>query len=577
MSKKHRIFNDRSSLSLSHPILFVFLVIGFTISMADMAYGVPAPLPTATPIPNVGCIPAAALQTKGCWNDVFHSGPITHATVLPNGHLLNWSSFPPHGYARIWQCNPVEGVDNQTILCSLTPGNQQAWEDNMMNIFCSGHSLMPDGTVMISGGVKQNAGSEFAEERTLKFTYPIGGQPTWQAGPDMYEGRWYPTTIALGDGRILTASGTYWDQNQTPGHETVVNNIPEILTAGAWEKLTGAGDISLPLYPWLYHTSHGLVFYAGPTRQSYWLNVNAPGDWLPGPSASPTPTPPPGVPTTPPERTTPYRESGSSVMYDVDKVMISGGGAVAPVASNDVIDLSGTSPSWSTAASMAIARKHHNLTIMADGKILATGGTKGVGFNNNCERQVVYEAEMWTPFPTNTWTTMAKMAYNRRYHSTAVLLRDGRVMVGGSDLYPSAPAQCNPPLPFVYMTQIFTPPYLFTNTGDLAKRPKVSTIQGNAPYTGITTAGYGAQITVVMNNSPTMTISQVNLIRLSSVTHSFNMNQRIIKNLTKTQNGQTLTITTPANASGAPPGHYLMFIINDLGVPSVAEVVQLTL
>lgn len=433
----------------------------------------------------------------------------------------------------------------------------------MMNIFCSGHALMLDGKVMITGGTRPSADwPEFAESGTLTFNY---NGSSWQAGPPMYEGRWYPTTITLGNGKTLTASGTYWDQTQSSGHETVVNNTPEILPTPApspsptptWSKLTGASDITLPLYPWLYYASNGYVFYAGPTTQSYWLDTSGSGDWLS---------------TAPAERTSPYRESGSSVMYDVDKVMISGGGAVAPVASTDVIDLGASTPAWTAAASMAFARKHHNMTILADGKILVTGGTKGVGFNNNCDRQVVYEAEMWTP-SSNTWSTMAKMSYNRRYHSTAVLLRDGRVMVGGSDLYPSTPTQCHPPLPFSYWTEIFTPPYLFDSNGNLATRPKVTSIQGNSPY-GETSAGYGAQISVVMGDSTT--ISKVNLIRLSSVTHSFNMNQRF-KNLTVSQNGSNLTITTPANGTVAPPGHYLMFIINSSGVPSVGEVVKLTL
>lgn len=225
---------------------------------------------------------------------------------------------------------------------------------------------------------------------------------------------------------------------------------------------------------------------------------------------------------------------------------------------------------------MAFARKHHNLTILADGKILASGGTKGIGFNNNCERQVVYDAEIWTPStgPSDpgSWATMAKMSYNRRYHSAAVLLRDGRVLVAGSDQYPSLPVQCAPALPFSMTTEIFTPPYLFDTNGNLAPRPLVKTIGGSSP-TAVFNVSYDTDFTVGLEEE--MTISKVTMIRLSSTTHSFNMGQRI-NYLDVTTNGTTLTISPPANSNQAPPGHYFLFIVNSNGVPSVGQVIKIS-
>jgi len=568
MFKKHRILNEKTSFSLRHPILFVFLGLSLFVSAADRAYG--------DPIPEVGCdTNDATYKTKGCWKDVFSSGPIAHATVLPDGNVLHWSSFPPHGYARMWNCSLVGDANKK--LCSLSTTNQDIWFTDMINIFCSGHSLMSDGKVIITGGTKpQSEWPEFAEARTIRFNYnPASGQSPWETSPTMYEGRWYPTNVALGNGGTLTASGTYWDQGTS---QTVVNDVPEILptpTSSSWTRLTGAGNLTLPLYPWLYYASNGKVFYAGPTQYGRWLDITGTGAWLatnnstlPAPAASST-----------------YRESGSSVMYDVDKVMVSGGGPVSPVATNEVMDLATPAPSpaptprpWQTVAPMAFARKHHNLTIMADGKILATGGTKGVGFNNNCERQVVYDAEIWTPSTgpsdSGSWSTMAKMTYTRRYHSTAFLLRDGRIMVGGSDLYPSTPTQCNPPLPFSYTTEIFTPPYLFDQTnGGLAARPRVTSVPGGGSPGAPFNISYGTQFSIGMADSTT--ISKVTMIRLSSVTHSFNMNQRI-NYLSVSQSGSNLTITPPANSNIAPPGHYFMFVISSAGVPSVAEVVKIS-
>lgn len=596
MSNKYRSLSVKSRFSLRYPILFAFLALSLLVSVADKVNG-QQPTPTPTPDPDVRCVPTGDLKQKGCWTHVFSSGPIVHATVLPNGHLLNWSSYPSHAYARVWNCD-LNGV---TGLCSLPADPNTANKDwfttndiGGMNVFCSGHSLMSNGEVLVAGGVHP---IYFGESKIAIFNYkelpPTGGGAPWKLYPyTMNKGRWYPTNVALGNGETLVASGIY---KEVANGEDKVNNIPEVIpaptptptsspapTPAPLRQLTGANAgcdtspevncVKLPLYPWLYFASNGKVFYAGPTNQARWLNTTGSGAWEPLPTPLPSPSP-----TVNPLQSSTYRESGSSVMYDVDKVMISGGGPVSPVATNEVIDLSSSTPVWRGVASMAFARKHHNLTILADGKILATGGTKGIGFNNNCERQVVYDAEMWTPPTTATgqgaWSTMAKMTHNRRYHSMAVLLRDGRVLVGGSDMYPSTPNQCFPPLPQVGQTEIFTPPYLFADNGSLAVRPKVSSVQGSTPPSVIEVS-YGSQISIGINTHPN-SISKVTLIRLSSVTHSFNMNQRI-NYLPVTQNGSNLTITTPANSNLAPPGHYFMFVIDSLGVPSVAQIVRIS-
>lgn len=598
MSIKHRIFNERLS-STRYTVLFVLLAFSLFFCIAENAAikttAAANPMPTPTPTPDpMGCAPSSVLKDKGCWATSFAPHPIVHATVLPNGSVLNWSSFEPHAYARIWDCNLIGDSNKQLCERQVTTNNNHYFFG--VNLFCSGHSLLKDGKVIITGGVAQaNRAPEFAEERVTIFNWENLGTATspWSISSSttgtpatMYEGRWYPTNVALGNGGTLVASGTYLKEapagpTPTPTPQTVSNNIPELLPDGgtSWTKLTGA-ELGLPLYPWLYYASSGKVFYAGPTRESRWLDTSSTGSWsLPLLSSI-------------------YRESGSSVMYEVDKIMVSGGGPVSPLATNEVIDLATTpiptptptpsaSPTpaptpdrWRPVAPMAFARKHHNLTILADGKILASGGTKGIGFNNNCERQVVYEAEIWTPStgPSDpgSWATMAKMSYNRRYHSAAVLLRDGRVLVAGSDQYPSLPVQCSPALPFSMTSEIFTPPYLFNpdGSGALAVRPEVTDIPGSGAPGTIFNISYGTNFNVDIADAA-MTIPKVTMIRLSSTTHSFNMGQRI-NYLTVSKSGSTLTITPPANSNLAPPGHYFLFIVNSAGVPSVGEVVKIS-
>jgi hypothetical protein len=146
---------------------------------------------------------------------------------------------------------------------------------------------------------------------------------------------------------------------------------------------------------------------------------------------------------------------------------------------------------------------------------------------------------------------MASMRDPRMYHSTVMLLPDGRVLaagggrIGSATDYPTA--------------EIYSPPYLFRGA-----RPTIT----NAPNT----AAYGATMTVTTPNAADIT--SVSFIRLSSVTHALNMDQRFIP-LAYTANGNQLRISSPADANMAPPGYYMLFLVNSNGVPSVAKMVQI--
>src|SRR5262245_10186526 len=153
---------------------------------------------------------------------------------------------------------------------------------------------------------------------------------------------------------------------------------------------------------------------------------------------------------------------------------------------------------------------------------------------------------MWDP-ATGQFTVMASIAVYRGYHSTALLLPDGRVLsAGGNVAGPNA--------------QIFSPPYLFA--GD---RPAIS----SAP----SRAGYGQSVFV--GTADAATITQVTLLRTGSVTHTFDESQRFLRlSFTVTDNG--LNVTMPANGNLAPPGYYMLFLLNSSGVPSVARIIQIS-
>ena len=491
----------------------------------------------------------------GQWELSFSSPYLmVHTSLLPNGKVLYWSpSSNPITYSRLWSCVLNNGLCDPDV----NGNNDQDIFYTTTDLFCSGHSLLPDGRLFVAGGSNFLSGELGTATTTIFDANPQPSpSPVASPGPTMMNPRWYPSVVTLGTGETAILSGAKCAfGQQAPCENYDYNTIPEVLNAAgtSLRTLTGA-DRFVPLYPQLHVASDGRVFHAGPVSPSRWLDTAGTGAW--------GTTEKPYYYASQPQMIT-YRESGSSVMYDVDKVMIAGGGD-PPTNTCEKINLTNESGNWEETGSMQYARRHLNLTILADGKVLATGGTQGSGFDDSCIRNAILAAELWDPWTGNgTWTTLASMAYRRQYHSVAFLLPDGRVMVGGNTgSAPTAPnCQANNAS---FQQEIFTPPYLFNSDGTLATRPLIT----YAPET----VTYGNQFIVTSPSS--FNIQKVTMVRLSSVTHSVNMNQRI-NHLTFSRVGFNLRVNAPANGNVCPPGHYMLFIINSSGVPSVAKIIKI--
>jgi hypothetical protein len=220
-----------------------------------------------------------------------------------------------------------------------------------------------------------------------------------------------------------------------------------------------------------------------------------------------------------------------------------------------VIDLNDVAPAWRSVPGMAFARRHLDATLLADGQVLVTGGTSGAGFNNVAG--AVYFPELWNP-ATESWTTMAREPTSRVYHSTAMLLPDGRVLSSGSG-EGGGVTYANSQL----SAQIFTPPYLFNPDGTLATRPTITA----APAA----ISYGQTISVETPNAAEVT--RGTLIRLSSVTHALNMSQAVYPLTLSATGPTTVEAAGPSSGNLAPPGPYMLFLLNAAGVPSVAKIV----
>jgi galactose oxidase len=183
--------------------------------------------------------------------------------------------------------------------------------------------------------------------------------------------------------------------------------------------------------------------------------------------------------------------------------------------------------------------------------VLVTGGVSGPGFNDLAT--AVHAAELWSP-STGSWRTLASNSVSRGYHATSLLLPNGRVLHSGSGDGGNQPDQLN--------AEIFSPPYLFAADGTPAVRPVVT----SAP----TAVHYGQTMRLKTPNAAT--IRKVSLIRLGSVTHAFDMNQRF-QWMSFTADPTGITTQTLSNRRLVPPGHYMVFLLNANGVPSVGRIV----
>ncbi|MET0646299.1 MAG: DUF4082 domain-containing protein [Pyrinomonadaceae bacterium] len=521
--------------------------------------------------------PRAALQVGpnviGQWGplETLDTVPV-HINLLPDGRLLYWGRDKA---ADKWD----RGGGCQTYTWHPTTKAKMTITNSTTNLFCAGHSLLPDGRLLVTGGhVRDDAdpGKEGIGEDDVNIFNPANN--TWTLAGLMPKGRWYPSNVTLPSGETLIVSGYINGtaaRNDTPDIYTL-NNIVRPFTASS----------AIPVYPYLHLWNNGRVFVGGPggtnATKSFYQHPSSTWD---GQFTNIT---------TPPNS----HFEGTSVTYDAatNKVLMTGGrtttgGVVLRTA--ETIDLSNSSPFWQATSSMTYKRKYHNATVLPDGKVLVTGGTQCVGSNNiGCAEGAANVPEVWNP-QTGTWTSLAPSPARpgypngipRVYHSVGLLLPDARVLVGGGGL-PAAGGEVVPSPTGTPETcidgqaasdsvncrtfghndvEIYSPPYLFNPDGTPATQPVIN----SAPDS----ISYYRNFTVGVNNPSS--IAKVSLVRLPSVTHGLNYDQRAIF-LTAVPNGtSSLNVYSPMLSEMMPPGHYMLFLINSSGVPSKAKIIKL--
>ncbi len=459
------------------------------------------------------------LSCKGVCQSAQVSGQWSKPQSLPT-HAIHAISLPT-GKVLFW--NRL----GDTYLYDPSTQTTSKAAEPPFNTFCAGHTLLADGSVFVAGGHIVNYYGLNKAAIYNPFT------DSWKSLPDMAFGRWYPTCTTMPNGKdVLVVSG---EISPALGNATV----PEYWdsSAGTFRQLTGAA-MQPQLYPMQYLTPKGTVVSPGPLRTTWEFATAGLGSVNPIATANDVEV----------------RSYGSSAMFAPGKILVGGGGS--PKSSCEILDLTGPVPTWTLTGSMSWARRQHDFTLLPTGDVLATGGSSGPGFTNS--GFPVYAAELWSP-STGIWTSLApsttvgQATCFRGYHSNAVLLPDGTIWSTAGDDPTTDPSYLYPNY------QIFTPPYLFTST-----KPVLT----DSPHY----ASLGQSVEIAYSSQAD--IAQLNLVRLSAVTHCTNMTQVISKlSFQKSQLG--LQAQMPTDATYTPPGYYYLFAVDANGGVSQGRYIQL--
>jgi len=454
----------------------------------------------------------------GEWGPLIEGFPVpaVHSLMLHTGKIL---FFRGDG-------EDEGGVgDYRTHLMNLDTFEFETFQMDA-NLFCSGHSYLPDGRVLVTGGEKE----EDLGPVHVHIFDPITEQ--WYRQPNMRDGRYYPTNVALGDGTTLIFAGRDPDGGDNPNVERFIpGGGPD--GGNVIEYLDGS-DKAMTWYPRTHLLPNGRVVRVGQEQETFEFDPTThTWDFVANNNHG-------------------ERYWGTSVMLPpgFERILILGGvnRSVTSFATNtaEIIDLSDPLPTWRYTNAMNHRRLHVNVLVLPDGKVLVAGGTEDLD-----ETLPVFPSEIFDPV-TETWTEGPSQASVRLYHSTSVLLPDGRVMWLGAHTQTGGNSSST--------AQIYSPAYLFNGP-----RPTVQTAPDSADYSE----------TFLVDTPDAANIASVVFIRPSATTHSFNQEQRYVPLDFSQLDANTLEVTTPSNPNTAPPGYYMMFIVDSQGIPSEAPFVRL--
>ncbi|MEU3065171.1 galactose oxidase-like domain-containing protein [Streptomyces subrutilus] len=415
--------------------------------------------------------------------------------------------------------------------------------------FCAGHAYLPNGMVGVFGG---NVGGKGGSGAKLSFVFDPWTE-TWFRNRDMSVGRWYPTAVTGADGRQIIMSGQSERGTGTP--TPVVERFPALRHPVPWRPF----DIPVGLsaerlrtdapfrndYPHLFSLRDGMV---------YGLGRDADQQWRFDPVRE--------VRTDLPRRPADFRGYGSAVPLPAgfrgpDSVLVLGGDPHDPF----TYRLSGGR--WTTERPRAFGRTQDDTLILPDATLLTVNGaldTRDYGhgpFNPLADpkyRQVELRDAR------GNWRLGPAQRLPRGYHSNALVMPDGRVMVTGDELQQIA----NDPDIDDAMDgsiELYEPAYLHRGA-----RPALDRVPAGE---------LGHDRAFEVTSSTPGDVARAVLLAPSTVTHSVNTSQRHLELRITGRRGGTIGLRTPPSPADAPPGYYMLFLLDGKGVPSVARWVKL--
>ena len=447
-----------------------------------------------------------------------------HAVLLPDGRVMNYgtNALGQQGAQLVydvWDPSMGTGTNAHLVLPNTTH----------TDLFCGAQSVMLSGKVLTSGGDLTVGGVRNSANNSTTVFSPTAN--TLRENTPMTYARWYGSLVSLSDGQLAIFGGR---QNVGPLTPVQPATTPELYHPGpnAWRTLPGAtstaafGGTLDWYYPRSYVAPGGNVFVLALNGSMYFVSTARAGS-----ITQSTVMAPPGHAALP---TIPFAP-GMALSVRMNQKVV-------------VVDYRKPTPVVTPTGNIDQVRYWASGTILADGKVLITGGSQVP----NELTGVAYQAQIWDP-GTGAWTAGATATKPRLYHSNAMLLPDATVLTGGG----GAPGPVNN-----LNSEIYYPPYLYAKNGAPAVRPAISASASKSLNPGDT-----INITV----GPTDIISRLTFVRTGSATHSNNSDQRFVP-LNFAQEGQNVTAVLSRDTTTLVPGFYMLFAFNDAGVPSVAKI-----
>lgn len=447
--------------------------------------------------------------------------------------------------------------------------------DVIDSLFCGGHTQLADGSLLTVGGTR------FALDHSNNYFYVLGlGYATrltatgvgWTRNPNQMTvrgslgeaTRWYPQATALEDGRVLVLSGWempfYGPVGGTP--QLGGSNISAEIYDPASQTFTPMTDATAtPIAVFNPDYSHVFTLPYPDAIDGYALGESAapvlfgvdarvwvtrltarPGNTL-RPDGTSIQTPNNGASSA----MLPIRVANGEWGYFNGAALVAGG--AHNTANEHAVDVyDPIADRWLPRIDMQVRRHHPSTIVLPDGRMLVIAGHDDSSTSGDRIQRALY-VDPKLAFRVTEGTSL--MGEVRGYHTVSLLLPDGRVLIGGGRTAgPDSLDDEKDNLRFYY------PSYMMRTRPTMTAAPTV------LRYATSVSIGHSAGVTEVV------------LIGLGSMTHSFDSHQRYVQLSRTTLTATSSAIAAPPNRETAPPGYYMLFVLDGNRTPSMARIVR---